>query len=97
MRLVNNVQTLLYLVNLGTLTFHVWMSRIQNLERPDYVLFDLDPGEASFADVVTVAKSLHAALRDKKPLLKTSGKTGLHILVPWEEKGNHDVARASGT
>jgi bifunctional non-homologous end joining protein LigD len=53
--LVNDQDTLLYLVNQGTLTFHVWFSRIHNLDRPDFVLFDLDPGEAAFTDVVVVA------------------------------------------
>ena len=49
--LVNDEATLLYLVNQGTLTFHVWASRIEDLDRPDFVLFDLDPGKATFADV----------------------------------------------
>jgi len=53
--LVNDLNTLLYLVNQGTLTFHVWFSRIHDLDRPDCVLFDLDPGQASFQDAVTVA------------------------------------------
>jgi bifunctional non-homologous end joining protein LigD len=42
--LVNDEPTLLYLVNQGTLTFHVWASRVADLDRPDFVLFDLDPG-----------------------------------------------------
>src|SRR5262249_1809500 len=45
--LVNDEETLLYLVNQGTLTFHPWMSRVAELDRPDYVLFDLDPGGAA--------------------------------------------------
>src|SRR5204862_486330 len=81
--LVNNRETLLYLVNQGTLTFHVWFSRIQDLDRPDFVLFDLDPGQASFGDVVTVARELYTVLtaQGRKAFLKTSGKTGLHVLV----------------
>jgi bifunctional non-homologous end joining protein LigD len=87
--LVNDLPTLLYLVNQGALTFHVWFSRVQNLDRPDFVLFDLDRGEATFADVVAVAKALHDVLKEEgvKPLLKTSGKTGLHVLVPGERRG----------
>ena len=42
--LVNDTATLLYLVNQGTLTFHPWLSRIQHLDQPDFVIFDLDPG-----------------------------------------------------
>jgi bifunctional non-homologous end joining protein LigD len=60
---VNDQDTLLYLVNQGTLTFHVWLSGIHNLDRPDFVLFDLDPGEAAFTDVMVVAKALHERLQ----------------------------------
>ena len=93
--LVNDLPTLLYLVNQGTLTFHVWFSRVDDLDRPDFVLFDLDRSGATFADVVTVARELRGVLTGEgmKPLLKTSGKTGLHVLVPWEEEGGYDEAR----
>jgi bifunctional non-homologous end joining protein LigD len=93
--LVNDLDTLLYLVNQGTLTFHVWMSRVDNVDQPDFVLFDLDPGKASFSDAVAVANQLHAALQSQRQerYVKTSGKTGLHILVPWEENGGYDEAR----
>jgi bifunctional non-homologous end joining protein LigD len=94
--LVNDLQTLLYLVNQGTLTFHVWFSRVQNLDRPDFVLFDLDPGPATFADAVAVARVLHTfmAANAKQAFVKTSGKSGLHVLVPWESAGGYDAARA---
>jgi bifunctional non-homologous end joining protein LigD len=93
--LVNDLETLLYLVNQGTLTFHPWLSRVENLDRPDYVLFDLDRGPASFADVVTVADHLHDVLtrRRRQAVVKTSGKTGLHVLVRWQEAGDFDEAR----
>lgn len=93
--LVNDEATLLYLVNQGTLTFHVWFSRMDDLDRPDFVLFDLDPGQATFADAVAVAKETRAALKREglEPLVKTSGKTGLHVLAPWLGSGGHDEAR----
>jgi bifunctional non-homologous end joining protein LigD len=93
--LVNDLNTLLYLVNQGTLTFHIWFSRVQDLDRPDFVLFDLDRSQAEFADVVDVARKLHGVLQEEgvKPLLKTSGKTGLHVLVAWESEGGYDEAR----
>jgi bifunctional non-homologous end joining protein LigD len=98
--LINDLATLLYLVNQGALTFHVWFSRIAHLDRPDFVLFDLDPGRASFADAVAVARQLHGILTAEKrqAFLKTSGKTGLHVLTPWNESGGYDQARtwASG-
>jgi bifunctional non-homologous end joining protein LigD len=94
--LVNDVPTLLYLVNQGTLTFHVWLSRPADLDRPDFVLFDLDPGLAPFADVVAVARELHALLKaeGQSAFVKTSGKSGLHVLVPWSGAGGYDEARS---
>jgi bifunctional non-homologous end joining protein LigD len=94
--LVNNLPTLLYLVNQGALTFHVWFSRVEDLDRPDFVLFDLDPGEATFADAVAVARAVHAVLKGEgvEAFVKTSGKSGLHVLTRWEQDGGYDEARA---
>jgi bifunctional non-homologous end joining protein LigD len=94
--LVNDEATLLYLVNQGTLTFHVWASRVADLDRPDFVLFDLDPGKAPFADVVSVAVAIKALLDELgvESYVKTSGKTGLHVLTPWTREGGFDEARA---
>jgi bifunctional non-homologous end joining protein LigD len=93
--LVNDKATLLYLVNQGTLTFHPWLSRVQHTDRPDFVLLDLDPGEASFANAVEVAKAIHGILDDLgiDGALKTSGKSGLHVLVPWTGEGGYDESR----
>jgi bifunctional non-homologous end joining protein LigD len=93
--LVNDEQSLLYLVNQGALTFHVWPSRVEDLDRPDFVLFDLDPGEAAFADAVIVAQELHEILagENEPAFVKTSGKTGLHVLVPWTRHGGYTEAR----
>jgi bifunctional non-homologous end joining protein LigD len=93
--LVNDLETLLYLVNQGTLTFHVWFSRVQDLDRPDYVLFDLDPGQAELADAVAVARQVHGLLKQEgsEAFVKTSGKAGLHILTPWAGSGGYDESR----
>ncbi len=93
--LVNDLATLLYLVNQGTLTFHPWLSRVSSLDRPDFVLFDLDPGTATFADTVAVAKALRGELArdDREAVVKTSGKTGLHVLVPWRDASGFDDSR----
>lgn len=93
--LVNDRPTLLYLVNQGALTFHPWLSRVGSLDRPDFVLFDLDPGGAAFAHVVAVARKLYEVLTtdDRDGVVKTSGKSGLHVLVSWDEKGGYDEAR----
>ncbi|HEY7311081.1 MAG TPA: non-homologous end-joining DNA ligase [Gemmataceae bacterium] len=94
--LVNDVDTLLYLVNQGALTFHVWLSRVGSLDRPDFVLFDLDPGETDFPTLVQVAQRLHAILRKRRArdFLKTSGKSGLHVLVPWTAEGGYAASSA---
>ncbi|HSF32406.1 MAG TPA: non-homologous end-joining DNA ligase, partial [Candidatus Tectomicrobia bacterium] len=93
--LVNDRDTLLYLVNQGTLTFHVWLSRVHNPDRPDVVLFDLDPDRVAFTEVVAVAKRLHKVLRTHgvEAFMKTSGKRGLHVLAPWEQSGGYAEAR----
>ncbi len=93
--LVNDLPSLLYLVNQGAVTFHIWSSRISDPDHPDFVLFDLDPGGAALADAVVVAKQLHELLgqQGQKALVKTSGKSGLHVLVPWQREGDFDEAR----
>lgn len=93
---VNDAAALLYLVNQGTLTFHPWLSRLADPDRPDFVLFDLDPGPAPFADVVAVARAVKGELDGEgvASFVKTSGKTGLHVLAPWGRAGGFDEARA---
>jgi bifunctional non-homologous end joining protein LigD len=93
--LVNDEQTLLYLVNQGALTFHVWFSRVGRLDRPDFVLFDLDRGGAGFDVLLGVAAELHRVLDADgvRSFVKTSGKTGLHVLTPWTGTGGYDEAR----
>ncbi|HEX4589237.1 MAG TPA: DNA polymerase ligase N-terminal domain-containing protein, partial [Gemmataceae bacterium] len=92
--LVDNVATLLYLVNQGTITFHPWLSRLDDLDRPTFVLFDLDPGTAKFTDVVTVAQAVRRVLEadGRQAFVKTSGKAGLHVMSPWRE-GDFKAAR----
>ena len=93
--LVNDRRTLLYFANQNVLTFHVWFSRVKNLDRPDFVLFDIDPHQSTFANAVTVAKTLHEMLEDEdvENFVKTSGKTGLHVMTPWKARGGFEEAR----
>lgn len=94
--LVNDASILAYLVNQGALTFHTYLSHLPKLKRPDMVVFDLDPSEATFQDVVTIALHLRDVLDAKKcpAFVKTSGKSGLHVLVPWRQPGGFDTSRA---
>ncbi|HEX2971993.1 MAG TPA: hypothetical protein VHP11_06650 [Tepidisphaeraceae bacterium] len=93
--LVNDQQTLLYLVNQGVITFHMYLSRVADLERPDFVLFDLDPGQATFAHAVTAARQIHLLLDAMKvrSCPKTSGKSGVHVLASWHGEGDYEEAR----
>ncbi|MDE2079203.1 MAG: non-homologous end-joining DNA ligase [Patescibacteria group bacterium] len=95
--LVNDTTTLRYLVNLGAIELHPWNSRKGSLARPDFVIFDLDPGpKSSFADTVKVARALHRALdeSDTPNFCKTSGKRGLHVYAVPERVASYEDARA---
>ena len=80
----NDVETLVYLVNLGTIPLHIWMSRIDDLTKPDWCLIDLDPKEAPFEHVVTLAKTMRKLCEqvEMPAFIKTTGKSGLHIMLP---------------
>ncbi|MFO0959237.1 MAG: non-homologous end-joining DNA ligase [Isosphaeraceae bacterium] len=92
---IRDEATLLYLVNQGAITFHAWASRAGSLDRPDFILFDLDPGLAPFADVIEVARAIRSILEERglPAFVKTSGKSGLHVLTPWDGAGGFDPAR----
>jgi bifunctional non-homologous end joining protein LigD len=82
--LVEDRDTLLYMANLGAIPLHVLASRADDLERCDFLTIDFDLGEAPLAHAIELARSLHALL-DQLGLPsypKTSGQTGLHVLVP---------------
>jgi bifunctional non-homologous end joining protein LigD len=80
----NDVETLAYLVNLGTIPLHMWMSRIEDLTKPDWCLIDLDPKDAPFEHVITLAKTMRKLCEEVEmpAFIKTTGKSGLHIMLP---------------
>jgi bifunctional non-homologous end joining protein LigD len=90
-----NKPGLLHLINLGSIDLHVWFSRKQSLDYPDWIAWDLDPKQASFADVIKVAKEIGKILQGigLTSFLKTSGKTGLHILVPIQPHYTYEQTR----
>lgn len=94
----DNVETLLYVANLGTIPLHLWASRVGSLERPDWCVLDLDPKGASFADVIEIAQSLHRRLEaiELPHFVKTTGKTGLHILIPLGAQLTYEQSRGFG-
>ncbi len=94
--ILNDRDSLLYLVNLGSIDIHPWHSRRGHLEFPDFAVIDLDPKGAPFADVVRIAREVGKLLTGigLRPLLKTSGSTGLHVYVPLlEDTYTYDHAR----
>ncbi len=97
---VNDELSLLWMVNTGCIECHTWYSRIDKLERPDRVVFDLDPSDdVGFAETVEVALLVRQFL-DALGLAsfpKTSGALGLHVLVPIERRHTYDDTRRLAT
>lgn len=92
----DNLATMVWLANQACIELHPWMSRIGSLDRPDFVVFDLDPSEgATYEDVCDVAEVVREVLRFLKIrfFLKTSGATGLHVLVPIVNTYTYDELR----
>jgi bifunctional non-homologous end joining protein LigD len=83
--LVNDELALLWVVNMGCIDLNTWYSRVDKPERPDFVLFDLDPSpDVGFKETVQVAQLIRETLELLKlaSFPKTSGSEGIHILVP---------------
>jgi bifunctional non-homologous end joining protein LigD len=94
--LVDSVDGLLWLVDWGCVDFHAWTSRVDRPDRPDYVLFDLDPAGVEFREVVEAAQLLREALAalELESAVKTTGGDGLHVHVPIERRYSYDEVRA---
>lgn len=90
--------SLLYLANLGSIPLHIWASRVGSLERPDWCILDLDPKGAPFADVVEIARRIHRLCEEIElpSFVKTSGSSGLHVLVPLGRAFTYDQSRSLG-
>ena len=85
--LVNNLPSLIYIVNRACIEMHAWFSRLPELDKPDVAIFDLDPsGNTDYLDAVKAAKLIRIILEEYKlkSFPKTSGATGLHIVIPIE-------------
>jgi bifunctional non-homologous end joining protein LigD len=91
--LIDDELALLWAVNMGCIDMHAWASRADKPERPDWVMFDLDPSEGSgFEEVIEVARLVRQALDvlELESVPKTSGSRGIHVLVPISRR--HDFA-----
>ncbi len=95
--LCNDAATLVYLAELGTITPHVWLSRVPHLRVPDRIIVDLDPsGTATFRDVCFAAEQLRRGFLRAKlvPFVMTTGSRGLHVTVPIRPQYDFDAVRA---
>jgi bifunctional non-homologous end joining protein LigD len=94
--LVSDELALLWMVNMGCIDMNAWYSRVDKPDRPDFVLFDLDPSpDVGFAETVQVALLVKKAL-DAFGLVgfpKTSSAEGMHVLVPVERRYTYDDTR----
>jgi bifunctional non-homologous end joining protein LigD len=94
--LVNDEDALLWMVNMGCIDLNAWYSRVDRPDRPDFVLFDLDPSpDVGFREVVQVALLVRQAL-DTLGLVsfpKTSSAEGMHVLVPVERRYTYAQTR----
>jgi len=83
--MVQDVASLLWVVNLGCIDLNQWYARCDDVDRPDYLHFDLDPGPGvKFAKVLEAALIVREALETlgMSPLVKTTGSKGVHVYVP---------------
>ena len=94
--LVNDELALLWMVNMACIDMNAWYSRVDRPERPDFVLFDLDPSpDVGFPETVEVALLVRAMLDGigLKSYAKTSGADGIHVLVPIERRWTYADTR----
>jgi bifunctional non-homologous end joining protein LigD len=95
--LVDSVEGLLSLVQVGVLEMHIWGASRKDIEKPDYVVFDLDPDEGlAWERVVEGALHLRDRLGDLglRSFLKTTGGKGLHVCVPLVRRAGWDEVKA---
>ncbi len=82
--IIGDLPSLMWCINLGCIDLNQWYARRDDVNRPDYVHFDLDPGEAPFSSVRKTALLLDETLRGlgMPTFVKTSGSKGVHVYVP---------------
>jgi len=95
--MANDAASLAWFANLASITFHVWASRVGSIQKPDYLLFDLDPSEdcavRTLADVALHVRDELAGV-GLTTFVKTTGGKGLHVVAPLGPHYSYDDARA---
>ena len=81
---IDDLPSLLWVINLGCIDLNQWYAKCDDVDRPDYLHFDLDPGSATWDQVLESARILHDALTTLKlkAYAKTTGSKGIHVYVP---------------
>ncbi len=94
----DNLETIEYIANMGSIPLHIWNSRVGSLETPDWCVIDLDPKEAPFSDVIRCALVLKDICNaaEMPSYVKTTGKSGLHILLPLGRQFTYEQCRTLG-
>ncbi|MCP9487408.1 MAG: non-homologous end-joining DNA ligase [Gaiellaceae bacterium MAG52_C11] len=94
--LVNSREALLWMVQFHCIDMNAWYSRIDKPNRPDYVLFDLDPPDGEFRLAVRAARLVREELDrlELRSYVKTSGADGIHVLVPIARRYGFDRTHA---
>ena len=82
--MIDDVPSLLWVINLGCIDLNQWYATCDDVDRPDYVHFDLDPGTATWEQVLEAARIVHEALDTlaMPSYAKTTGSKGIHVYVP---------------
>src|SRR5947208_12293766 len=82
--MINDVPSLLWVINLGCIDLNQWYATCDEVNRPDYLHFDLDPGSATWEQVLEASRNVHEALTklDMPAVAKTTGSKGIHLFVP---------------
>jgi bifunctional non-homologous end joining protein LigD len=94
---VDSLRGVIYLVQIGVLEIHTWGARRDRLDRPDRMIFDLDPGTGvPMSSLVDAALQIRSRLRELEleSFVKTSGGKGLHVVVPLARRSTWDQVRA---
>jgi len=88
-------EAIAYIANMGSIPIHIWSSRFPHLERPDWLLFDIDPKLSTTEQAVIVAREVGTVLREigMRPYVKSSGQMGIHVVVGLEPRYTYEQAK----
>ncbi|WP_221393844.1 non-homologous end-joining DNA ligase [Dyadobacter sp. NIV53] len=92
----NDVESLLFIANLGCIEMNPWNSTVNKLDRPDYIVMDIDPSDKNTFDQVVDVALVIKEIMDETGMTgycKTSGSSGLHVYIPFNKKHSYQESR----